>query len=107
MPKKNISEDRKKYLRKVAINKAIVLGTQIGIILFIIILWEVLANKKIIDSFIMSQPSRILKTFMNLSSNGLLKHLGVTCLETLVGFSLGATIRHTCGSNFMVVKISK
>ena len=29
---------------------------------------KILANKGIIDSFITSQPSRMLKTFMNLSS---------------------------------------
>jgi len=103
MPKKNISEDRKKYLRKIAINKTIVISTQIGIILILICLWEVLADKKIIDSFIMSQPSRILDTFMNLSSNGLLKHLGVTCLETLIGFSLGTALRNDNCNNSMVV----
>ena len=37
------------------------------------ILCEILANKGIIDSFITSQPSRMLKTFMNLSQNDLLK----------------------------------
>ena len=103
MPKKNISEDRKKYLRKIAINKTIVIGTQIGIILIFILLWEILADKNIIDSFIMSQPSRILDTFMNLSSNGLLEHLGVTCLETLIGFSLGTALRNDYCNNFMVV----
>jgi len=53
-------------------------------------LWEMLANKGIIDSFITSQPSRMLKTFMNLSQNGLLEHLGITCYETIVGFLAGA-----------------
>ena len=52
-------------------------------------IWEVLANNKIIDSFITSQPSRILKTFMNLSSNNLLTHIKVTAYETIVGFGLG------------------
>lgn len=42
-----------------------------------------------IDSFITSQPSRIVKTFLNLSSNDLGRHLRITCIETLVGFSLG------------------
>ena len=103
MHKINLSEDRKKYLRKNKIRKITVISTQIGILLIFIAFWEVLANKKIIDSFIMSQPSRILKTFMNLSSNGLLKHLGVTCFETFIGFSLGAILRkHNC-NNFMVV----
>ena len=51
-----------------------------------------LANKGIIDSFITSQPSRMLKTFMNLSQNYLLKHLGVTVYETMVGFLAGTAL---------------
>lgn len=62
-----------------------------GILFTIIVLWEVLANLNIIDSFITSQPSRILDTFMNLFSNDLLKHLGVTLYETLIGF-IGGTL---------------
>lgn len=67
MDKKNISQDRKKYLRKIRINKVAVLATQIVIVVGFIVIWEVLANIGIIDSFIASQPSRIVKTFMNLS----------------------------------------
>lgn len=67
MDKKNISQDRKKYLRKIRINKVAVLATQIVIVVGFIAIWEVLANIGIIDSFIASQPSRIVKTFMNLS----------------------------------------
>lgn len=85
----NISEDRKKYLRKIKLRKAEILITQISIIIVFIYGWEMLANTGKIDSFITSQPSRILKTFMNLSSNNLLEHLKITCLETLIGFSLG------------------
>ena len=84
MREKNISEDRKKYLRKIKNGKIAVVTTQLLILVVFIIGWEILANKGIIDSFITSQPSRILNTFLNLSSNGLLKHLGVTLMETLV-----------------------
>ena len=89
MYEKNISDDRKKYLRKIRTNKILVVLTQLSILILFLVLWEVLANKKIIDSFITSQPSRILDTFLNLSSNGLLKHLGVTLTETLIGFISG------------------
>lgn len=92
MRDKFLSTDRKNYLRKIKLNKALVLITQIMILVSIIVLWEVLANMKIIDSFIASQPSRILKTFMNLSSNDLLKHLGVTAYETIVGFTCGTLL---------------
>ena len=87
--KKNISEDRKKYLIKKRIEKISILIIQLSIIIGFIVLWEVLANKGIIDSFIMSQPSRILKTFLNLSSNNLLEHIRVTVIETMIGFLLG------------------
>lgn len=87
--KQNISEDRKKYLRKLKIRKIEILGMQILIVISFIALWEILARKGVIDSFITSQPSRILKTFMNLSSNNLLEHLKITCEETIIGFLLG------------------
>ena len=89
MHKESISEDRKKYLRKILIKKVSVVLTQVGILMLFIMLWEILANKEIIDSFITSKPSEILKTFINLSSNDLWRHLRVTCMETIIGFSLG------------------
>ena len=89
MNKQLISKERQQYLNKIRYKKYMVLITQIAILVGFLSLWEILANKKIIDSFIMSQPSRIWETFMNLSSNDLLKHLGVTVYETVVGFLLG------------------
>lgn len=92
MPKEKISEDRRKYLRKILIKRLSVILAQVGIIVVFIALWEVLANKEIIDSFITSKPSEILKTFINLSSNDLWKHLRVTCTETIIGFSVGIVL---------------
>ena len=51
---KNMSEDRKKYLRKIRKNKISVILTQLLILIIFIIGWELLANKGIIDSFITS-----------------------------------------------------
>ena len=92
MREKNISEDRKKYLRKIRKNKISVILTQILILLVFIISWEILAKQGIIDSFITSSPSRILNTFLNLSSNDLMHHLGVTLTETLIGFVSGVAL---------------
>ena len=89
---KRMSQARKKYLRNIKINKAKILFTQIAIVVLFITLWEVMANTGKIDSFITSQPSRILKTFANLSSNNLLEHLRITCIETIVGFLLGSVL---------------
>ncbi|MFR0822863.1 MAG: ABC transporter permease [Clostridia bacterium] len=84
-----MSEERKTYLKKQKREKITIFITQVAIIVIFLALWEILANIGVIDSFIMSQPSRILKTFMNLSQNGLLEHVGITCLETIIGFLLG------------------
>ncbi len=84
-----ISQERKKYLQKKKREKILIKVVQFSIIVGIIVLWEILARKGIIDSFIMSQPSRMVKTLFNLSSNNLLEHIKVTCLETLIGFLLG------------------
>lgn len=92
MREKNISEDRKKYLRKNKKGKITVAITQLLILVIFLIGWEILANQGVIDSFITSQPSRILNTFLNLSSNGLLGHLGITLLETLIGFISGVVL---------------
>ena len=87
-----VSTDRKKYLKNIKINKIKIISTQIFIVIAFIALWEIMANIGKIDSFITSQPSRIIKTFANLSSNNLLEHLKITCIETIVGFLLGSLL---------------
>ena len=84
-----MSEERKKYLKKKRLNKILILGSQILIIVIFLSLWEILANKGIIDSFITSSPSRIINTFKNFSSNNLFMHIRVTVYETILGFGIG------------------
>lgn len=87
-----MSEERKIYLRKNKLEKVLVLGSQILIFILFLVVWEISANKGIIDSFITSSPSRIVNTFTNFSSNNLLYHIKVTVYETFIGFSLGTII---------------
>ena len=90
--KEIISKERKEYLSKNKHKKIAITLTQIFILIAFLGLWEILANANIIDSFITSQPSRIIETFMNLGSNDLLKHIGVTVYETVVGFLVGTIL---------------
>lgn len=92
MKNKNISEERVKYLRKIKKNSIMISLTQLIILIGFIGIWEILAKTEVIDSFITSQPTRILKTFINLQSNDLLLHIGVTTYETVVGFLLGTIL---------------
>ena len=100
MSNATLSKERREYLKKKKIRKTSVLFTQIFILAALIASWEILANLGVIDSFLMSQPSRIVKTFLNLSANDLPLHLWVTCYETLTGFLLGA-----CGGTLLAVAL--
>lgn len=92
MANTKISAERKEYLHSLKVQKLKIRFTQIGILVIFIILWELLARLKIIDSFITSSPSKAFTTFVNMLSEGLLLHIGITCFETIIGFLLGATI---------------
>ncbi len=90
--KKNISKEYKRFLQKQTTNKVIVLSVQIGILLLLLSLWEILAYYKIIDTFILSCPSKIIKTIGDLYNSGnLFYHISTTLNEALIGFAI-ATI---------------
>ena len=84
-----LSKERKEFLRKIKKQKIFIITAQIILIIGFISIWEILANNGIIDSFITSSPSRIIKTLLNLSENNLVEHITVTCIETITGFLLG------------------
>lgn len=86
---KALKTEREKYLLQIRYKKIFIMSIQYGILIVFLLLWELLANLGIIDAFITSQPSRVINTIINLSSNDLLLHLGITCTETIVGFVLG------------------
>ena len=84
------SKERLLYLRRTRNEKAAVYSVRIFILVAIFGLWELAGNLGWIDPFIMSQPSRILNTIANLYAKGdLFPHIGISCLETVVGFLLG------------------
>lgn len=89
----HVSKEHSEFLKKVKVRKVSVFSTQILILVIFFVLWEVLADLKIIDAFISSQPSRILKSLGNLFREGkLFYHIWVTCFETVIGFSLGTAV---------------
>ena len=101
-----VSPERLIYLQKKRKREFWIHFTQITFLLLFLILWEILANLGILDSFITSQPSRILKTIFNYRENQLFYHIGITCIETLLGFSLGTLLRHSHRLFFVVVRFS-
>ena len=81
------------YLRKRNINKMLIHAMQILILILFIFIWEYLARKEIINTFIYSSPSRIVKTIIDLYRQGnLFRHIFVTIYETIISFSLATII---------------
>lgn len=88
-----LSTERKAFLKQKRTKKIIIFTLQISILLVFIILWEILAKCNIIDDFITSSPSRILKTIKKLFvEENLLYHIGITLYETLLGFVIAVIL---------------
>jgi NitT/TauT family transport system permease protein len=89
----NISDEHRTFLKAVKKRKVSILSVQLLILIAFFAVWELLADFRVIDAFITSQPSRIVKTLVNLYGEGkLFYHIWVTCYETMIGFLLGTVI---------------
>ena len=87
------SKEHKDYIKKIKRHRIFILVAQISIILIFLILWQYLANKNFINTFITSSPKKIIETIYNLYiSNNLFKHIWITIYETMISFSLGTLI---------------
>ena len=88
-----LSRERQLYLRRTKRQRMAVYAVRALVLLILIALWEVAAQFGWIDPFIMSQPSRIAATIGNLYAQGdLFTHIGISCLETVVGFLSGTIL---------------
>ncbi len=89
----NMSKEHEIYLNKVKKTKRKILITRILILVIFIALWQIAANLKWIDPFLTSSPTRVIESFVSLyEGGGLIKHIAVTCYETILGFSLGTIL---------------
>ncbi|NOV58380.1 NitT/TauT family transport system permease protein [Clostridium beijerinckii] len=88
-----MSKEHEIYLNKVKKIKRKILITRILILVIFIALWQIAANLKWIDPFLTSSPTRVIESFVSLyEGGGLIKHIAVTCYETILGFSLGTIL---------------
>jgi len=88
----DMSIERNEYIKKERRWKRLVSICRLACLLAFFLIWELAANMRWIDSFITSQPSRVLKTIINLHNNGsLYMHIWVTLKETLIALGLGAS----------------
>ncbi len=83
----NYSPEHIAYLKGKKRQRILINVIRVGLLIVFIALWEILAQTGAINSFVTSSPSRIIKTIGELYSEGnLFYHIGITLMETLVGF---------------------
>lgn len=88
-----MSDEHELYIKRIKKDKFKITFVRIFILIVLIALWEIAADYKLIDPFLTSSPSRMVKAFVNLySESNLLRHIMVTCYETIIGFSLGTLL---------------
>lgn len=87
------SNEHKKYIRKKKVRKIIIILMQILLLATLIIGWELLAKYKIINTFITSSPSNVIKTIISLyKDNNLFNNIWTTIYETIISFGIGTII---------------
>ncbi|MGM0471198.1 MAG: ABC transporter permease [Bacillota bacterium] len=86
-----VTREHGEYLKQRKLREFSITTVQLLILVIFIVGWQLAANYKLIDPFITSHPLEIMKTIYRLALTGeLVKHVGVTVCETLLGFGLGA-----------------
>ena len=84
-----MSEEQELFIKKYKYKKRLIKVIQLLIFFGLIIIWEVLGRLDIINTFITSYPSLIIKTIFNLFIHeNLIHHIFVTLNETLISFSI-------------------
>ncbi|MDL2258334.1 ABC transporter permease [Eubacteriales bacterium OttesenSCG-928-K08] len=85
-----MSHEHAVYLSKIKRKERFVVSMRYVILIGFLLLWELFARIGVIDPFIASSPSRVVRTILSLYNEGsLFTHIGTTLYETVVGFLLG------------------
>lgn len=88
-----VSKEHVEYLRSVKRRRRNIIITRILILVSFFALWEIFGNLRVIDPFLTSTPSRMVKSFIKIYNDGtMIGHIMTTCYETIIGFTLGTFI---------------
>lgn len=88
-----MSNEHLKYLKKRKKRKVLIKITQILILSLFLFIWQLLADYKLINTFIFSSPKNVLNTIISLyNSNNLFNHIGITLYELLISFIIGTIL---------------
>ncbi|MGG7143418.1 ABC transporter permease [Clostridium nigeriense] len=88
-----MSKEHLEYIKKVKLERLKITIFRVAILVVFIVLWEILAQLKILDTFLTSSPIRIVESLISFIKEGtLFSHILITCYETILGFTLGTIL---------------
>ena len=81
------------YKKEKQNKKTFVILFQISIFVLFILSWELLVNLNVLNEFLISKPSAILKLFIEYNKENMIwNHVGISLLETIIGLLIGTTL---------------
>ena len=87
------SLEYKEYKKKIFINKLLVIFSQIILLILLIVIWQLLADLEIINTFISSSPKKVIDTIISLhEQQNLYHHIWITVYETILSFGIGTIL---------------
>lgn len=89
----NFSKEHEEYLKKIKKRNLLIQISRFALLVILLVIWEILADTEIVNPFITSSPSRIVKTIASLAAGGeLFFHVGITLAETIAGFIISTVL---------------
>lgn len=87
------SKEHQEYLKKQKKERIIVISSQIFIVLSFLIIWELIVKFNLVNTFLSSSPSKVLKTTIGLiKDHTFFGHIWVTTYETMISFLIATLI---------------
>ena len=87
------SKEHLLFIKKIKKRNLLVRITQISILIFFLLTWELLSYYELINTFLYSSPSKVFNTIINLfTSNNLFNHIGITLYETILSFLISSLL---------------
>ncbi|MBO5138462.1 MAG: ABC transporter permease [Bacilli bacterium] len=87
------SKEHINYIKNIKKNKNKIIIIQILILAIFLIIWEILARYNIINSFLSSSPTNVIKTTISLiKDKTLFTHTAITLYETIISFAISTIL---------------
>ena len=87
------SKEHINFLNKIKMNKLLINIFRLAIIIIFIFIWELLSKCKIINTFLFSSPSNVVKTIISMVvDKSIFIHIGFTLYELIISFLLSTIV---------------